>query len=90
MNDILIGLLILAATSLLPITAYRSNLRSDASWERMRRELTPTLQYDPSTPKAFYSKKFPALNHASAHDNGYYHTLMHPFDLTPGSVNYVE
>jgi hypothetical protein len=41
MNELLIGLLILAATSLLPITTYRSNLRSDTSWERMRRELTP-------------------------------------------------
>ncbi len=58
MND-LIGLLILAATSLLPITAYRSNLKLDASWEGMRRELTPTTYLGRAgATRTFYSKRF--------------------------------
>jgi hypothetical protein len=77
-------------------SAWKSNRRSDASWERMRRELTPTTYLGMAGEwKAYYSRQLvgrlsSVLNHAASHDNGYYHTLIHPIDLTPGSVNYVS
>jgi hypothetical protein len=81
MNELLIGLLILAAASLLPISAYRSNLRSNASWERMRHQLTPTRYLSMPGPE-FYSKQLvdrlsDALNHAADFENDYYHALVH-------------
>lgn len=77
------GLILAAVFALLALNAYRDNQRSDASWERMRRDLTPvwspprapwpSTPFNPSMYFASTSVMFPVIGTDTgyAHQHGY-------------------
>lgn len=74
MEQVGVGLIVLLA--IFTWMAWRSNIESNLSWEKMRRTLTPTdygsIGWKVSTVKGLIEQAtYPTF------ENGYYHNLIH-------------
>lgn len=74
------GLILAAVFALLALNAYRDNQRSDASWERMRRDLTPVMNppqpaYAPFNPSSYLFSTATTWGIVGGTDSGHTHQI---------------